>query len=128
MPDKRKRPYSISRFFFKLLTVIPETFSAVRHITSLIEYEACKAAQKIFMLCVLLLCALTLLLSTWFSLLIMFYLLLTTTLKFTPQLALFVILFGNIFLLIILLLIIKNLKRGILFPETRELIKTYRNR
>jgi hypothetical protein len=129
MADKRKRHFSISSFLLNFVTLIPRLFTSIQRIVMLVEYEACMAGRKIFMLCVLLLFCFTILISTWACLLTMLFFYLNLTLQLNLQLSLFIILIINIVALTIIALIISNLKRGILFPETRELIRhAYRHR
>ncbi len=122
-----KRKYSFSRFIFSLVTIIPTLFNTVRHVVLLVEHEARIAKKRIVMLCVLMMIFFSLIISTWFCIIVMFFVYLIS-LQLSWQLSLAFILILNLLILMIVSLLIINLKRGVFFPETRELIKSvYKN-
>ena len=105
----------------RLILLFPILFRTINQFLSLIESEAALAKRKIIILFICMILFFSLIFSTWLCLLAMFFVYLIS-LKLSLVFSLLITFILNILLLIISGLIILNLKNGLLFPKTREIL------
>lgn len=120
-----KRKHSFFKSLLNVISAVPSFFSLANNAIALLEYEAQTAGRSIIKIILLLLMTISLLTVCWWCLLGMLFLFLTAH-QLDSQLALFIILLINLFILIIVGLMLSNAKKNIFFPHTRRLIKNLR--
>src|SRR5579883_3183114 len=116
----KKNRFSLSKFLFSLLGVIPAIFSLTTYFVTIIGMEVRSVGKTITSILIL---SIIFLASVWCGILALLFIYFTTSLLWSASLSIFVLILINILFLLIVAFILSNLKKKLGFPATRKLLR-----
>ncbi|GEM_PF-4278572 len=119
----KKNRFSLSKFLFSLLGVIPAIFSLTTYFVTIIGMEVRSVGKTITSILILAILSIIFLASVWCGILALLFIYFTTSLLWSASLSIFVLILINILFLLIVAFILSNLKKKLGFPATRKLLR-----
>jgi hypothetical protein len=119
MTTTHKKKSGFSKTLLNLLVIIPTLYSIFGKIIKLIEFEARATGNNLIRILILSFTFVALMITTWICMLSMLFVYLET-LFLHPLIPLSIILFLNIFLLLMIGFTLNSQRKNLFFPEMRN--------